>query len=243
MQALGLVGSIAFSLASAVVGVRLLRLARRTRQTPELAMGLAFVSSGAIGFFFSVIADVARRDGADPAVVARLTQVAMLFFFAGYLGLAVGAAQIFRPREHWPRGAVAAIGATLLGATIGMLRQADVTPGSASEIASWVGIATGSVVFGWTTAESLLLYARMRKRLRLGLAEPAIADRVRLWAVGMAGAWAMTIHAVVFRVAAGTNLMPDGQRLLSSGFGMVAAVAIWLAFFPPAAYRKRFAPA
>jgi hypothetical protein len=33
----------------------------------------------------------------------------------------------------------------------------------------------------------------------------------------------------------------DGHRLVSSGFGLIAAIAIGLAFFPPAAYRRRFA--
>ena len=49
MELLGLLGSLAFSLASAVVGVRLLALARRTRCAPELSMGISFISSGALG--------------------------------------------------------------------------------------------------------------------------------------------------------------------------------------------------
>jgi len=31
--------------------------------------------------------------------------------------------------------------------------------------------------------------------------------------------------------------------VLSSAIGLVAAAAIWLAFFPPALYRRRFLPA
>ena len=32
----------------------------------------------------------------------------------------------------------------------------------------------------------------------------------------------------------------DDARVVTSLFGMVVALALWLAFFPPAAYRRRF---
>jgi hypothetical protein len=243
MELLGIAGSIAFSIACAVVGVRLLWLARRTRHAPELAMGVAFASSGAVGFTITVAADLIRRSGGDPALVGRLSQAAMIFFFLGYLGLSVGSWRIFRPRESWPRNLVIAIGAVLACAALVMISGSDLSPGSRSEVASWIGIGTGSCVFAWAGTESFLLFAQMRKRLRLGLVEFAVVDRVRLWGVGMFGAWAMTAHALVYRVTTGTSLMPDGQRLMSSGFGLVAAIAIWLAFFPPAFYRRRFAAA
>ena len=41
-------GMVAFALASATVGVRLVLVARRPRPVPELAVGLAFVGWGAI---------------------------------------------------------------------------------------------------------------------------------------------------------------------------------------------------
>ena len=240
MELLGIAGSIAFSVACAVVGVRLLWLARRTRHAPELAMGVAFVSSGAVGFSITVAADLLRRAGADVEVVGRLAQAAMAFFFLGYFGLAVGSWRIFRPRERWPRNLVAAIGAVLVGAAVVMASGRDLAPGTRSEIASWVGIATGSFVFGWAGVESVRLHASMRKRHRLGLVESAVVDRVKLWGIGMGSAWAMTVHAIGYRAAMHTNLMPDGHRVVSSCFGLIAAVAIWLAFFPPAFYRRRF---
>jgi hypothetical protein len=243
LELLGIAGGIAFSLACTVVGARLLWLAHRTRHAPELAMGVAFVSSGAIGFTLTVVADLIHRRHGDPGLVGRLGHLAMIFFFVGYFGLAVGSWRIFRPRETWPRNVVVAIGAILAASAFVMLLGRDLAVGSRSEIASWVGIGTGSVVFAWAGCESIRLHRTMRKRLRLGLVEPAVVDRVRLWAVGMLSAWLMTAHALAFRAIAATNLMPDGHRVVSSCFGMIAAVAIWLAFFPPAFYRRRFAAA
>ena len=47
-------------------------------------------------------------------------------------------------------------------------------------------------------------------------------------------------HGLLMRVVLGP-VESDGMRLVSSALGMVAAIAIWLAFFPPAAYRRRMA--
>jgi hypothetical protein len=243
VELLGIAGSIAFSLACAAVGVRLLWMARRTRHAPELAMGFAFVSSGAIGFTFAVVADLVRRSHGDADLVGRLGQIAMIFFFLGYFGLAIGSWRIFRPREIWPRNVVVAIGAILAATAFAMLLGRDLALGSRSELWSWVGIGTGSAVFAWAGCESIRLYLSMRKRRRVGLVEMVVVDRVRLWAVGMLSAWAMTAHGIGFRFLAHTNLMPDGQRLVSSCFGLVSATAIWLAFFPPAFYRRRFTAA
>jgi hypothetical protein len=80
----------------------------------------------------------------------------------------------------------------------------------------------------------------MRKRVRVGLLEAAVADRVRLWGVGSGAACGMAAYGLVTRLAIGP-VVPDVHRVLSSALGLVAAVAIWLAFFPPAAYRRRLA--
>jgi hypothetical protein len=63
-----------------------------------------------------------------------------------------------------------------------------------------------------------------------------------MWGVGSAAAFAMTQHGLGQRLLIGP-VVADGQRIVSSLLGMVAAVAIALAFFPPAAYRRRFAAA
>jgi hypothetical protein len=239
VELLGLLGSVAFSLASAVVGVRLLLLARRTRGAPELAMGLAFVSSGALGFACFVVADLMRKSGSTSALVSLLGIGATLFFFAGYLGLAVGCWRMFRPRERWPLGLIGADAAILLAASAVIIAGGNALLGWA-ETATWVGISVGASVFAWSSIESYVLHAQMARRLKVGLVEPEVVDRVRLWGVGSLAAFAMTAHAIALRVITGVPDQTDGQRLASSLFGLVAAVAIFLAFFPPAFYRRRF---
>jgi hypothetical protein len=80
----------------------------------------------------------------------------------------------------------------------------------------------------------------MQRRARIGLVEPAVVNRVLLWGIGSLAAFAMSGYGLLTRVALGP-VQSDGMRLVSSALGMIAAVAIWLAFFPPAAYRRRVA--
>jgi hypothetical protein len=239
VELLGLLGSVAFSLASAVVGVRLLLLARRTRGAAELTMGLALVSSGALGFTCFVVADLMRKSGNTGTLALVLGVAATLFFFFGYLGLGIGVWRMFRPTERWPLALLALFAVILAGASAVVVGVGDALAGHA-ETATWIGISVGASVFAWSSVESYLLHAQMARRLKLGLVEPEVVDRVRLWGVGSLAAFAMTAHAIALRVITGTPDMGDGQRLASSLFGIVAAVAIWLAFFPPAFYRRRF---
>ena len=59
-ELLGLIGFGSFLTVSAVVGVRLLLLARRTRRLPELAIGLNFVLAGLIGYGLLIAAESLR---------------------------------------------------------------------------------------------------------------------------------------------------------------------------------------
>lgn len=237
MQILGLLGVVAFSIASAVVGVRLLRLAARTRQAPELAMGLAFVVSGAIGFPLLTAAGILMQT--DSGTLTRLAMGAgTLSLFTGYVGLGIGCWRIYRPADRWPMVPIGAGTLVLLAASAVAFGSQEFGPGSLRDVAFWSGIGIGSATFAWNALESLLLHRQLRRRLGLGLADPEVVNRVLLWGIGSSAAFVMTLHGLATRVFVG-QVIEDGHRLVSSGFGLVAAVAIGLAFFPPAAYRRR----
>jgi hypothetical protein len=242
MRVLGLAGVAAFTVTSALVGFRLLRLAARTHRAPELAMGLAFVLSAAVGFPLFTVALLLKQAGTAAATVHGIESTGALFTYAGYLSLAIGNWRIFRADRRWPLAAIVALAtATCSVATVVVVLR-DARPGQPRELTIWAGVAIGLVVFAWSSAESLLLHRRLRRRLRLGLVEPEVVNRVLLWGVGSLAAVGMTAHGLALRILLGPgDAISDGQRLVASGLGLVAAVAIGLAFFPPAAYRRRFA--
>ncbi len=240
MQLLGVLGVFAFSLACAVVGVRLLRVAARTRQAPELSMGAALVSSGAIGFPLLIASQVLALQGSTSLATHLVSAFGAVFTFLGYIGLVIGTWRIYRPAARWP-GAVLAIATLILvGACATLFSARDATPGGLREIALWTGVAVGVSTFAWSAGESFALHRRMQRRARIGLVEPAIVNRVLLWGIGSLAAFAMSGYGLGMRIALGP-VMGDGQRLVSSALGMIAAIAIWLAFFPPAAYRRHVA--
>jgi hypothetical protein len=239
MRAIGLLGVLAFTVASALVGVRLLRLAGRTRQAPELAMGLAFALSASLGFPLLTAAAVVAQGGGSAGLANALMVTGTFATYAGYVGLGIGCWRIYRPGARWPIAPIAAGALALLAAAAAVAA----TPGNEEletrNAAFWSGIGIGSLTFAWNACESFALHAQLRRRLALGLADPEVVNRVLMWGIGSLAAFAMTVQGLVQRTA----VVSDGQRLLSSAIGLVAAVAIWLAFFPPAAYRRRFAAA
>jgi hypothetical protein len=238
MRELSLIGVLAFAIASAVVGVRLLGLSARTREIPEFAMGLAFATSGAFGAPLLVASSLAVHSEAWDA--ARwLAAFGSLFAYTGYLGLAVGAWRIYRPADRWPLAAIGVFAVLLLGACAWRFAVSESGPNGTGAAARLVGVAVGTAIFGWTAFESFSLHGRLRRRLRLGLADAEVTTRVLLWGIGSSAAFAMTSYGLLNRVFGG----PDGgsaHHLVVSGCGLVAAVSIWLAFFPPAALRRRF---
>ena len=242
MRALGLLGVAAFALASAVVGVRLLSLAQRTRQAPELAMGIAFLVSGAIGFPLLTAASVVVQAGGSAALAHALMALGAFSTFAGYVGLGIGCCRIYRPHARWPLAPIGLGTAVVLAAGATIAASSAPAGAGTRDLAFWSGVSVGVLTFGWNALESFLLHGQLRRRMALGLADPEVVNRVWMWGIGSAAACAMALHGLVLRAAIGP-VVTDGQRVVSSLLGLVAAVAIWLAFFPPAAYRRRFAAA
>ena len=78
-----------------------------------------------------------------------------------------------------------------------------------------------------------------RRRVRIGLTEPLVANRFLLWGVSTLaanGIWAYSLWRELVQESDTTEFY-----LVASVLGCICALAIWLAFFPPRAYRQRFA--
>ncbi len=97
----------------------------------------------------------------------------------------------------------------------------------------------------WAASESLRYYGLMKRREALALAEPLVTNRFLLWGIGaLAGATATVFSGTMIALgAAADSQLLIGLRLTTALCGATSAIAIWLAFFPPAAYRRRFAGA
>ena len=187
-----------YTVASFVVGVRLIARSRRSHGLPELLIGLAYAAAPGLGYPL-VVAGRMLPDRADQLVTVWLGQPLIVFGCACFLFFN---AKVFRPAAGWAT-VVAALGAAVLvaggGVAIwGYTSTADMA--LATWRSSW-GTGAMLVVLGaayaWTAFEGVRYRGMMRRRQAIGLADPMVANRFLLWAFAglVSMAW-NTISAV-----------------------------------------------
>jgi hypothetical protein len=137
----------------------------------------------------------------------------------------------------------------------------------ASGAAMWIGwlgyVVSGEVAFGrfegfwfwvmtsgmlvtnvWVAFEPCVYYASLRKRVRLGLIEPLVAERVLLWGIGSVARACMVLAGPLSSRHLATLTEADklshgaAVLVLTSLLGLVTAGTYWLAFQPPRAYLR-----
>jgi hypothetical protein len=234
VQTFTLAGFLVFFVVSLTVGIRLVRLWTRTRQLPELLIGMGVLGIGPVGFGLATVGLVLLPS--HPAAAHWL-------FGAGFLAVGVGAEAkyVFNWRVYHPKsGGVRALAwvAGLLFVLVylwdlvatGFVDPYAVTPSYLTRSALQVGCLL------WGSCEALVYWRRMRRRLRLGLADPAVTNRFLLWGIGAGSAGVGSAVGIVVSLIEGPPTGFSWVMLSSSLHGLVAAVAMWLAFLPPAAY-------
>ncbi len=218
---------------SCSVGVRLLRLAARSHQLPELVMGLASLSIGG-GAFAVVLGSARAAAGASAAEPLVLGGCVVTSLGAGLL--CAGMWRIFRPDRPWPGAATALVG-LVLAATCTILFLADHAGAPPTDHPAYrAGLAMRIVAFLWVAIESLGYAARLRRRMRLGLAEPLMVHRFACW--GVSSCTAALGYGIFLAMAMAGSAPGAGDQLLLGALGTVTAASMWTAFFPPAFYRR-----
>jgi hypothetical protein len=228
------IGELFSAVVFVIAGARLLSLSRRTREAPELILGAAFVLSG--------IALLAYMVPYVPAFESLWTP----FVFAGRalfvpvsILWALFTRNVFRPSENWATGLVWAIGALHLIGVGGSALTGDIEGFSITSAWFWLDWSGYTLPVAWTGIEALAQFGRARRRLRLGLCDPLVCNRILLW--GMFGVLQVGLSIVVlFQYAAyqKANVFTPGWDLIYGIFSITSVVAIWFAFFPPTFYRR-----
>lgn len=243
---LNLLGNVVYSLATLVVGFHLLRLYRRTRQLPELLLGVGLLCGGAIGYslYWAPLAM-----GVAPGSPAGLAFFLSHRFFLGARDVAIlyFTWQVFRSGQAWARTLTIAGGAcvALYVAVPLFVNTFDVQHFLVSPL-YWIGTVGHATPYVWSSWEALRYQAALRRRLRLGLPDenPGLATRLALWGAAF-GAVALThvalngLFAINFFTADPLAWWP----LVVSGLGLVSAALLWFAFFPAGAAGRAAAAA
>ena len=231
------VGFAAFFVASSSVGIRLIALWRRNGGIPELLIGVGVLGIGPVGFGSITVGQLLW---VDHDTVGRVVfAVGMFAASVGALSKFVFNTYVYHPNSRfvWGIAATAAVALLLCFVWNGLANGYR----NISEMDSFYLVRTGLTVacLLWGSAEALRYWGMMRRRVRIGLGEPVVTNRFLLWGVGAGAAGLGTLVGVIAQWW--TSLPPieiPWVMLNSSIHGMVAAVAMWLAFLPPARYQR-----
>jgi hypothetical protein len=216
----------------AVVGIRLLVLGARTRRLPEFLFGSSFVLLGAIGYPLSILA---RGGGPGGTPSTTLLLVALAAQNLASLCMYVTTWRTFHPDRRWIAGPIA-IAALLFGASLlvgGSTGDPDHGPGY------YLGFLLRAGAFVWASYESQLYYGAMKRRLAIGLGDPVVTDRFRLWNLATMGI-VMGFGIFLAGRLTGANVGTVPWVLVATSLvSLLSGVTMWLAFFPPRAYLRR----
>jgi len=237
---LAVLAGISFLLVGTVVGVRMLLLARRTREAPEALLG-----AGLCAVTFVTIPCIALGFGLrlGPVWLEKLLFAAGLVPMIGFATvLHAFTARVFRPRSRVAWGLV--IAATLVaGVGTGGTVLSRFAAWDVDSVVSvhWTLMLVGSFVFGlgWSGVESLRYHRKMRLRLGLGLVDPVVCDRFFLWGFGGVAA-VFGVAVVIVSLLLGWRVVTHPLPILGIAFaGFSLSITWWLAFLPPEAYLRR----
>jgi len=235
VRLLGL-GIVVQILTCAAIGVRLLWLARRTRKLPELAFGVGFLALGAVGYPLSI---AARAGAASPEVAGHLLLAALIAQDVACYSVAIGTWRTFFPYITWLRGVMASVAVGFVASLVG--HALTVGFHGAHDGGAWyyVGFSLRFAAFVWAFVAAFDYASRIRLQVGLGMADPVVADRIRLWAITCA---CICVGFAIFLAGriTGVNVGESPPILVTTSLVSIAASAtMGLAFFPPRVYLDR----
>jgi hypothetical protein len=225
-----------FGVVSLVVALRLLLLASRTRQLPEFLIGLSLLTGGVLGR--APIAAGASADSLSETLRVGLYMGGRFMLVICCVAIGLLAWRVFQRDQAWARGLFLLLLAVL---AIHSAAHVFVTPPGMplnADLAGWIGTVAKTGAFAWASWEALRYCRMLGRRASLGLADPVVANRIALWGVAAGLIGFLFLLNPVAKTFAGVAPESPGLLILQSLVGLVVAVCIALAFFPPRAYLR-----
>ncbi|HBZ72807.1 MAG TPA: hypothetical protein DEP35_24980 [Deltaproteobacteria bacterium] len=239
MQALMGISLLLFVATTAIVGVRMLLLARRTGERPEFLMGAGMALVGAIGYPGGIISRFGLGSVGEMnfpiwfvSTACTTLGIALIYAFTW---------QVFRPKATWAKVLVV-VGAVFMVAGLGAMAQAlkAAPPGADSALVTrgptFIAMVGYAGSFLWTALEGFHHHRMARRRLALGLTDPIVANRFFLWGFFGLMASALTAISAVAILLGGRPSGTPVTMLPMGVLGVAAVIAMYLAFFSPAWY-------
>ena len=234
MEIFGQIGGGAFTVVCFVVGLRLLGLAARTRQLPELLIGGSMLLLAGLGYPLSAVAREAH--GLSDAVRSGLGALAGVLAGVGLVANTAFTWVLFRRRDAWAQAALWVNALFVAGLFAAQSRAGDWTHG----VIFWGWLPFGiTLSYGWCFVECARYHGLLRRRLRIGLADPIVTDRFGLYAAATGMAVLTNSIGQLYWWLRVEMLTDEIGAFLLLVLGSGSTVLMWLAFLPPRAYLER----
>jgi hypothetical protein len=232
---------VVFVLACSTVGLRLLWVAAHGGGSPAWSCGIGFTSIALFGYPLSTVAGVGRVPVGE--VNLALGAAGVLLTAAGLASFYAFTLTAFRLRTPWAWGftigAIVGLAVTAIGEIVA-LATADPAVASAEATRIWAnGVsALSTVCYAWIAVEGLGEWSKARKRVALGLGDPVVANRILLWGLFGLSTTGLNLFLLGLRMAGQSSTGLASQAALAF-FGLLASVAVALAFVPPKWWTER----
>jgi len=234
MQIISFFGLGVFGLVSLVVALRLLLLASRTRQLPEFLIGLSFLAGGVLGR--GPVGAAVSADSLPETLRVGLYMGGRFMLVICCLAIALMAWRVFQRDQAWAKGLFLVLLAVLaIHSAIDVFVTRPGTPLYES-FGYWIGTIAKTGAFAWASWEAIRYYGMLRRRVSLGLANPAVANRIALWGVAAGLIAFLFLMTPVAQLVTGVAQGNPALSMVQSLIGLSVALCIALAFFPPRAY-------
>ena len=214
-----------------IVSQRLFRLSRRTRERPELLLGICFAFTGLYYLGYN-LPSLFGFDSWPPSIGSMLEWTYIL----GVFPLLFFIRSVFRPEDAWAGVLVGVCSALLLvTTTMTVLNGRDLYSfDNQWFLTQW---ASYTAPCAWLCWEAMLSRRGARKRVRLGLCDPIVANRYLLIALFGGFQFLACLADLSFAHDISSN---QAASLISDailgGSEIAATTMLWLAFFPPRFY-------
>ena len=240
MQLFGLICVAAYCTTAFVVAAKMLRLASRTGESPELLIGVALLVGGAVGYPASIAALLTASR--DPALALRLTTGANLALYLSCFTMLLTWCVVYHRGQPWARYVVVAVSALLFVSFVDRTAAVDLQALSRAERSAHPGylrsLAVQLLPHLLNAVSGLHYHSMLRRRVRLGLADPAVSNRIALWASGSV----MVVLQYSYGLATPWMSQWFDASAVSSvivgSFGLTIAILLAFAFFPPDRYLR-----
>ncbi len=235
-EILGAVGLLAFAMSSISVGVACIVRGLRTRAVPELSVGVGFLVGVLFGYLPESVATSTGLFSDDASrSILMVTQVSIRIAAVSVMVFTVA---VFGWRGVLGRVLFTGLAGALIVSWVAFPHYPSYaeTPGELL----WYEVfsVARALAAGWGAVESLAYYRMARRRSQLGLADPVVANRFLLWGLGLTALTGL-MGSTTLAGLAGVDPTAYGWVLLESALGLVGAIGLWLAFFPPRLYIAR----